>query len=102
MSQESTNDRVRCCVPFCKRTSAGVDDNGHRIDEVICGPHWRAADPDLRRRYNAERKRLQPLLIAAPEMLSPAAREAIIKDWRWVSVQWAEIKRQAIDNAMGI
>lgn len=102
MTQENTNARVRCCVPFCKRTGAGIDHDGGRVDEVICGPHWRAADADLRRRYNAERRRLAPLLERDPETLTPETRADVIRDWRWLSVQWSEIKRQAIDAAVGI
>lgn len=92
------DDRIPCCVPFCRRSAKR--DAG--VSEIICGKHWRLADQDLRRRYNTEKKRIAPDLERDPETLPPAEVSRIIKDWRWLQTMWGEIKRQAIEKAMGV
>lgn len=96
------NDRVRCCVPFCQRTAPPVRKDGQAVDEFICAEHWRAADAELRRRYNRERKRLRPLLAQPVDGYTPDQRHELLAAWRWLVTMWTEVKKQAIEKALGI
>lgn len=45
--------RLRCCVPFCKRTRGPRKGDNPPITEAtewLCGPHWQAIPASLRRR----------------------------------------------------
>lgn len=44
--------RLRCCVPFCRRTTARCEH-----EEWICGDHWRLVPKDQRRVYGRHLKR---------------------------------------------
>lgn len=96
------NDRVRCCVPFCQRTRARASPSGQSVDEFICATHWRAANAELRRRYTREKKRLWPELSAPASDHTPGKQLELLAAWRWLLVMWSEIKKQAIDRALGI
>jgi hypothetical protein len=91
-------ERIPCVVPFCRRT---MKPDGHST-EHICGKHWRHADRGLRQRYNKLRRWAEPLLEAEPETYSPAARAEIIATVGELYQMWGQIKRQAIEGAMGI
>ena len=41
-----TAARIRCVVPYCRRTTARAD-----FDEWICGDHWRLIDKVKRQVY---------------------------------------------------
>ena len=68
-------DRVRCCVPFCNRTTAKW------WDEWICQKHWRPLNKIYRRAYNKA-----------------------VKQERWDIAKriWMHLKRKAIEAAGGI
>jgi hydroxyacyl-ACP dehydratase HTD2-like protein with hotdog domain len=75
--------RLKCCVPFCRRTTARAD-----FTEWICGEHWRLLPLRARRvygRYTRRWRRYSPL----PPVM---ARDRI---WQW-------LKRRAIERAAGI
>lgn len=67
--------RLRCLVPFCKRTT------GRRVDEWICGDHWRPVPSQAKRLLARCRRR----------------RDRLSFDLTW---EW--IKRKAIEIAAGI
>lgn len=88
--------RIPCCVPFCRRTAK---DTGQ---EVICGKHWRAANKDLTTRYKKAQRKLAPRMEIDPDTLPPNEVKEIIREWGWLETMWREIKRQAIERAVGI
>jgi hypothetical protein len=76
-------DRVNCCIPFCRRTTAHTEFN-----EWICGKHWPSVRASRRRLY-ARYKRL---------------RKAS-GNTRYVGIcaaLWHALKREAIERAAGI
>lgn len=75
--------RVRCCVPFCRRTTKPD------CDEWICGPHWKAVPKSARRVFF----RVKRLLRQSPHDDRAWARHNAI---------WQRVKRHAIERAMGI
>lgn len=82
-------DRVRCLVPFCKRTTPagrfGPD------AQWICGNHWRMIPKDRRRVWGRLRKQWR--------RYGPSAGENF--DARWWRI-WDRLKRSAIEAATGI
>lgn len=40
----TTNDRIPCCVPFCRRTASRAK-MGPECTEIICGRHFMTQDP---------------------------------------------------------
>lgn len=91
--------RIPCCVPFCRRTSK---DDGIDGQEVICGKHYRAANKTLRRRYAKLRRRVEAAMDRSPESCSAQERTNTIQAYCRLEVMWGEIKRQAIEAAVGI
>ena len=82
-------DRVRCVVPFCRRTYKPTD---HDPEEVMCGKHYRLASPILRRRMSRVRR------IARKTMdMSKLRRLAVIDN-----SLWERVKKQAIEAAAGL
>lgn len=77
--------RLRCCVPFCKRTRA---DDGITV-EIICGPHWVA----IGRRYRQAYKRAQRRYHANPE-------NKVLH--RCTERLWLRCKAMAIERAAGL
>ncbi len=91
--------RIACCVPYCRRTAK---DDGVEGQEVICGKHWRSADRDLCRRYKKLCRELGPLMDRPPEEYPEAKRNEIIAKYHSANDMWQQIKKQAIEAAMGI
>lgn len=91
--------RIPCCVPFCRRTAK---DTGERGQEIICAKHWRLANKDLTTRYKKAQKKLAPRMEADPDTLPEDEVKDIIKELGWMQMMWREIKRQAIERAVGI
>lgn len=50
------SERVRCSVPFCKRTFK----RQHPDEVTICGKHWRLAPKQWRRRFTLFKRRGRP------------------------------------------
>ncbi len=46
--------RLRCLVPFCRRTRAAGD-----FMEWVCAEHWRQVSRTLRRRYSRARRKMK-------------------------------------------
>lgn len=68
--------RLRCCVPFCRRTTR----NDRGWDEWLCAAHWKLVDTDIKAlRRRARRKGRQ----------------------RLDNMLWRRAKRQAIERALG-
>lgn len=49
--------RVRCTVPFCRRTAAEAD--GFRDQDFLCGAHWRLRPPALKAEWLAHGRKLR-------------------------------------------
>ncbi|WP_262027630.1 hypothetical protein [Microvirga sp. Mcv34] len=73
-------ERVRCCVPFCRRTIAA--EKLKPWNEWICGKHWSAVPKIERREYSWTKRR--------------------IPNSDATSVQWERLKAVAIEAAAGI
>lgn len=85
-------------VPFCRRTCA---DDG-QTNEHICGKHFRVTNKTLRRRYRRLKTRLEPVFKAPmPDRRSKTYADAT-KGWQQLTTMWIELKKQAIEKAMGI
>jgi len=100
LSHIQTDGRVRCCVPFCRRTRAPQD----RFAEYICPAHWAAVDRRLRRLHAACKRAANKATwrnprwgwaVGAPD---PVAEKAVAREAR----VWEKAKRQAIERAAGI
>ena len=81
-------DRLPCCVPFCRRTTAAG-----RFDEWLCAKHRPLVSARLKAR---KRKAQRPLLRAHARGLDKpliAARAA---------ATWQACKAEAIERAAGI
>ena len=88
-------DRVRCCVPFCRRTKKASPDlvltEAGVIDfeaEWICPNHWPAVPAQSRRLHGLAKRR--------------AKKRGTIRAIRLGSRLWERCKRQAIEAAGGI
>lgn len=87
-------ERIRCCVPYCRRTfkrSADHDDE----TETMCGKHYRLADPLLR----AKRSTINRRRTAALNRMNWPLVDRLT---RISNFMWRKIKRQAIERALGI
>ncbi|MFC2248798.1 hypothetical protein ACETRX_04155 [Labrys portucalensis] len=92
--------RLRCCIPFCRRTFA---DDGS--SEVICGKHWRQAPKAWRRRHTKFLRRYRKHhgdrlywdYPAGSEQRRDCRRLAILVDRLW-----DRCKAAAIEAAGGI
>lgn len=73
-------------MPGCRRTFAGSD------PEIICGKHYRLADKHLRQRATWLRRRYNR---------TRSHREAE-RIYRLFDANWARIRRQAIERALGL
>ena len=80
--------RIRCAVPFCRRTRR---DDGS-FTEWICQEHWVLTSARLRRIYSLRKRRIRRLVSH-----HDIGREIRAKRRTW---QW--LKRQAIERAAGI
>lgn len=87
-------DRVKCSVPFCRRTAARLHFPDH--EEIICGKHYQLASKVWRRRLaKVQRKRnyLMRRSINLPTIMRLDLIEASL---------WLRIKKQVIELAVGI
>lgn len=93
-------DRTPCVVPHCRRTAKNPDrDPDH---EVICGNHWKPINGSLRRHYRKLYRRYQRLSEISPEHLSEEKAAALMRDAVRLDLMWKQLKKQAIERAMGI
>jgi hypothetical protein len=76
--EDAVSDRIRCAVPFCRRTTARF----RPPTEWICGDHWRLV-PKVMRRVHGRRYHHEHDGIACDRL-------------------WALVKRSAIEAAGGI
>ncbi len=92
-------DRLSCCVPFCGRTTKPD------CSEWICGPHWMAVSPRLRRRkyrlFRVYKRRFGNNGFWAYPAGSPDRLQAVKLD-RLCSKAWERCKQAAIETAVGI
>lgn len=91
--------RIPCSVPFCRRTAKDESVDGQ---EILCRKHFRAVPRELRGDYVRLRRAVEAAMDVPPEAYSSARREAILADYRRLEEMWLEIKRQAIEAAVGI
>jgi len=92
------DERVPCCVPFCRRTIKGRG-------EWICGNHWPAVSTVLRRRKARLFRRYRYLYGDNGFWHFPPGspkRLAAIKLDRLCRKAWERCKRAAIERAAGI
>ncbi len=76
------HDRVCCCVPFCRRTTAA--DRLRPDTEWLCQKHWSVIPKSRRRAYSRARRKRAPFVNYAAARL------------------WRRLKAQAIEAAVGI
>jgi hypothetical protein len=84
--------RIRCCVPFCRRTASQL--RYPDAEEIICGKHYRLANGTLRRRLTKVRRLTQRVRTDNGGKLRQA--------WHLDNALWGRIKKQAIERAVGI
>ena len=82
------SDRISCCVPFCRRTTA-KDKLAYGATEWICQPHYADVPLKLKRQRSALRRR---------NIKRQEWERYVITDNR----MWARIKKRAIERAAGI
>jgi hypothetical protein len=101
--------RLRCEVPFCKRTrgrrkgDAADPDPAH--EQWICGDHWRRVSPHLRRRKARLERLYRRRFGDASFWTFPGGspkRIAAVKLDRLCRLAWERCRRQAIEHAAGI
>lgn len=85
------NDRIPCCIPFCKRTGSRA--KFPNCSEFMCGKHYQLGSRTLRRR----RAKLRRRMLRTRGDTRDAQRLSAL-DWRL----WDRIKAQAIERAAGI
>lgn len=84
-------DRIHCCVPFCRRTTAArLLPPGHT--EWMCSEHWRVVPSRLKRRRAKLHRKLAKSYIAITALRIEALDDRV----------WAACKRAAIEAAGGI
>lgn len=92
-------DRIKCLVPFCRRTRKPD------CTEWICGVHWKMVSAVSRRRkskvFRCYRRRFGNYAFWKFPAGSPQRIEAVRLD-RLCSKVWDRCKRQAIERAVGI
>jgi len=95
-----TQNRIRCCVPYCRRTRKA--DDAH---EWICQQHWSDVPPYLRKRKNRLFRLYRRRFGDRPYWQFPPGsdqrREAVRLERMCVLV-WRQCKRKATERAMGI
>ncbi|MBM7049708.1 hypothetical protein [Rhizobium lusitanum] len=81
-------DRICCCVPHCRRTTA-KDTLPYGFNEWVCQPHYADVDIKLKRQRAALRRR---------NVKRIDAERYVATDDR----MWRRIKKQAIERAARI
>ena len=76
-------ERIKCCVPFCRRTTKRAD-----FEQWICGPHWRLVPKAKRQVYGRYLRRWRRY---GDRAYGPAASRI-----------WSRLSREAIERAGGI
>lgn len=97
-------ERLRCCVPFCRRTFKREPGDSDDV-EIICGIHWRLSPKSWRRRITMLRRRRRKLYGDTPHWEFPAGSEARINSYRLDLLRhklWLRCKQAAIEIAGGI
>jgi hypothetical protein len=95
-------ERIKCLVPFCRRT---VDGDRFAGCEVICGKHWRMASATLRRRHSRLSRRYRRKFGDSAYWTFPAGSAARIEALRLdrlLRKLWDRCKASAIEAAAGI
>lgn len=98
-------DRLRCCVPHCRRTRKA----GGAGDEWICGVHWPMVSKRtklfrrLHGRFVRREVRRNPKVLEYWKMKpgSPARIRAV-RMWGLSRLLWQRCKREAIERAAGL
>ncbi len=90
-------DRTPCCVPFCKRTAKKSES-----DEVICGAHGRLIDKDLKAKWRNLSREVDNAMQRPPEAYDGTERLRVVADFRRCEELWGQMKRQAIERAVGV
>lgn len=105
-----SEQRLKCCVPFCNRTRGDrKGDPVNRYSEWICGDHWKLVD----RRTKLFRRRCDTALEKARrEVAAYRSRHGdeihidlalkINHAGRRAARAWDRCKREAIEKGMGI
>jgi hypothetical protein len=95
-------DRLRCCVPFCRRTTKPGG-------EWICGVHWPMVSKRTKRRKVVHARFVRREVRRNPKVreywkLPPGSKARIkaVVMWRLSDAIWARCKREAIERAMGL
>jgi hypothetical protein len=98
-----TADRIKCCVPFCRRTAPAEKFKGCK--EIICGKHGRMAPRTLRLRYRKLSRRYRRNLGGLEYWDHPSGspkRLEGIKLARILDKLWERYKASAIEAAGGL
>ncbi len=97
------NDRIPCCVPYCRRTAAREKFPG--CTEIICGKHARMAPRTIRLRYRKLFRRYRKNLGGMEYWEHPAGSLLRIEGVRLARILdrlWERYKAAAIQAAAGI
>lgn len=95
-------ERIRCCVPFCRRTADGEKFKG---EEIICGKHWRMASATLRHRRSRLSRRYKRHFGDNNPWDYPAGSKQRLESYRLARLiyrLWHRCKASAIEAAGGI
>jgi hypothetical protein len=95
-------DRIRCCVPFCRRTA---DAEKFKGQQIICGKHWRLASPTLRKRHRRiVRMYRQRFGENGYWHYLPGSEKRVecVRVGRLCDALWERCKREAIERAVGL
>ena len=96
-------DRIPCCVPFCRRTASRAKFPG--CTEIICGKHWRMAPQVWRRRRSKLERMYKKRFGNNPPWMYPGGspnRLAAVKLDHLIHALWERCKHRAIESAAGI
>lgn len=96
------SDRLKCCVPFCRRTADAAKFKG--CNEIICGKHGRMA-PTLRLRYRKMFRRYRKNLGGLEYWDHPAGSPLRIEGVRLARILdklWERYRRAVIERAAGL
>lgn len=99
----NSHSRIRCCVPFCRRTAPR--DKFPGCSEIICGKHGRMASKTLRLRYRRLFRRYRRNLGGLEYWDHPGGSPLRLEGVRLARILdrlWERYKHQAIESAAGI
>lgn len=79
--------RIRCEVPFCRRTAKRLPDDT-AATRIICGKHWRLGDARYRKLYSMAKRNW---------------KKTGTDRYGWLMHRaWERVRRQAIERAAGL